>query len=155
MAVAAAVVVAIAAVVGAAVAVRQGNAAKAATRYNVKVNEQNSLIAKQEAADLATQHDKETYMRLGAIRAAQGKSGADSGAGSVLDVIGQVAAESELERQYIVYRGALGERQFVNTARLDQISGDQAATSGYMKAGQELLAGSGASYKAYDNLSRD
>lgn len=154
MAVAIPFIVAAAAVVGAGAAIQQGETAKAAANYNVKVNQQNAQIAKQQAEDLAVQHDRETFMRLGQIRTAQGKSGGSGTEGSVLDVIGDAAAQSELEKQYIKYRGALGERQFNNTAGLDAFAGERQQTAGYMKAGSELLYGAGNYYKADSTLNR-
>lgn len=154
MAVAIPFIVAAAAVVGAGAAIQQGQTAKAAANYNVKVNQQNAEIAKQEAEDLAVQHDRETFMRLGSIRAAQGKSGGSGGAGSVLDVLGDAAAQSELERQYIIYRGKLGERQFNNTAGIDAFTGGRQQTASYLKAGSELLYGAGNYYKADSTLNR-
>lgn len=154
MAVAIPFIVAAAAVVGAGAAIQQGETAKAAANYNVKVNQQNAQIAKQQAEDLAVQHDRETFMRLGQIRTAQGKSGGSGTEGSVLDVLGDAAAQSELEKQYIKYRGALGERQFNNTAGLDAFAGERQQTAGYMKAGSELLYGAGNYYKADSTLNR-
>lgn len=154
MAVAIPFIVAAAAIVGAGAAIQQGETAKAAANYNVKVNQQNAQIAKQEAEDLAVQHDRETFMRLGQIRTAQGKSGGSGTEGSVLDVLGDAAAQSELEKQYIKYRGALGERQFNNTAGLDAFAGERQQTAGYMKAGSELLYGAGNYYKADSTLNR-
>jgi hypothetical protein len=90
---------------------------------------------------------------LGSIKAAQGKSGG-TGAGSYLDVLGDAAAQSTLERQYITYRGALGERQFNNTAGLDAFAGERAAQAGTMRAGSELLSGVGGYYKADSALNR-
>ena len=91
-------------------------------------------------------------MRLGAVRAAQGHSGGTGDAGSVLDIIGDSAAQSELEKQNILYRGELKARGYTNTATLDTISGQNAVTSSYYKAGSELLSGGVGVYKSYDAL---
>lgn len=146
-------IVAASAVVGAAAAIQQGQTAKAAANYNVKVNEQNAQISKQEAADLALQHDRETFMRLGSIRANAAKAGGTA-EGSVLDVIGDAAAQSELEKQYIKYRGALGERQYNNTAGIDAFQGQNAQQASYMRAGSDLLSGAHGTYKADSALNR-
>jgi hypothetical protein len=154
MAVAIPFIVAAAAVVGAGAAIQQGETAKAAANYNVKVNQQNAQLAKQEAEDLAQQKNRETFMRLGSIKAAQGKSGGSGSAGSVLDVLGDAAAQSELDKQYTLYRGAIGERQFTNTAGLDAFTGNQAQSASYLKAGSELLSGAGNYYKADSSLNK-
>ena len=133
-------------------AIQQGQAAKAASRFNEQVATQNADISRQEAQDNARLQDRENYLRLGAIRAAQGKAGGAAGEGSVLDVIGMVAAQGEEERQRIVYAGELKARGFTNTASLDRASGEQAVRSSYFKAGSELLSGAGSAYMANNRL---
>ena len=122
-------------------AIRQGQAAKAASKFNAAVADQNAVIARQEARDLAMQQSRENYLRLGAIRAAQGKSGGAAGEGSVLDVIGDAASQGELQRQYILRSGELKAAGFTNTGMLDRMSGKNAQTAGYMQAGSALLSG--------------
>jgi len=140
-----------AAVIGAVNAIQQGRAAKAAADFNATINMQNAEIARSDAAGQAVQIERENALRLGAIRAAQGKSGGAADSGSVLDVLGDQAAQGELERQYAVYQGEQRARGFVNTANLDTASGKAAQKAGYMKAGAELLSGGA---KAYDIYSR-
>jgi hypothetical protein len=135
-------------------AIQQGKAAEAAGEYNRVIGDQNAVLSRQEAADQARQADRETFLRLGAVRAAQGKAGGAAGEGSVLDVLGDVAAQSELERQDILYRGELKARGFQNTARLDALSGANAATTGTMRAGAELLGGGAKAYDAFDRTKR-
>jgi hypothetical protein len=142
------------AVVGAISAIQQGKSAKAAADYNARINEQNAGIARQEAADLARQQERENYLRLGAIHAAQGKSGGAAGEGSVLDVLGDTAAQGELERQNILYRGELKARGYTNTAALDRFEGSQAVSSSYMKAGTELLSGAASAYDTFGRIKR-
>lgn len=122
-------------------AIRQGQAAKAASKFNAAVADQNAQIARQEAQDLAMQQSRENYLRLGAIRAAQGKSGGAAGEGSVLDIIGDAASQGELQRQYILRSGELKARGFQSTAMLDRAQGKNAQTAGYLAAGSALLAG--------------
>ena len=127
-------------------AIQQGNAAKAAADFNAAVGMQNAEIARNDAAAQASQMERENALRLGAIRAAQGKSGGAADTGSVLDVLGDQAAQGELEKQYAVYQGEQRARGFVNTANLDTASGKAARNAGYMKAGGELLKGGAAAY---------
>jgi hypothetical protein len=135
-------------------AIQQGKAAKAAADYNATISIQNAQIARADAAAMAGQQDRENYLRLGAIRAAQGKSGGEVGEGSVLDVLGDTAAQGELEKQNIIYQGEQRARGFTNTATLDTFSGKQAQTAGYMKAGSELLSGGANAAYAYNRLKR-
>ena len=111
-------------------------------------------MTRQQALDAERQQKRETYLRLGAIRAAQGHAGGAAGEGSVLDVLGDVAAQSELERQQVLYEGELKARGFSNTATLDRYSGAAAQTGSYFKAGSELLGGAGSSYSAYQRSLR-
>ena len=140
------------AVIGVIGALQQGQAQKNAANFNAAVAAQNAQLSRDEAAAAARQQDRETYLRLGAVRAAQGHSGGTGDAGSVLDIIGDSAAQSELEKQNILYRGELKARGYTNTATLDTISGQNAVTSSYYKAGSELLSGGVGVYKSYDAL---
>lgn len=141
------------AVIGAVNAIRQGQAAGAAAEYNAAVNRQNAEIAMRNARSEAAQQDRENYLRLGAIRAAQGRSGGTM-EGSALDVLADTAAQGELERQNIMYRGALAARGFTNTAALDEFSGDNARTGGYLRAGSELLSGVAGAYATRERFRR-
>ncbi len=142
------------AVISAVGALQQGQAAKSASDYNATVSTQNAAIARQSAADKARQADRETYLRLGSIRANQGASGGAAGEGSVLDVLGDVAAQSELERQHIIYSGELQARGFTNDATLETFSGETKQTSSYWKAGSELLSGASNYITTSDRLKR-
>lgn len=134
-----------AATVSAVGAIQQGQAAKAAARYNSTISTQNAQIARSEAQTLAEQQDRENYMRLGSIRANQGKSGGAS-EGSVLDVIGDAASQGELQKQQIKYGGELKARDFTNSSVLDNARARQAQTSSYFQAGGDLLAGGAGAY---------
>ena len=142
-----------AAAVSAYSAVQQGKAAKAASAFNATIATQNAEISRDNAEAQATQQDRENLLRLGAIRAAQGKSGGTA-SGSVLDVLADTAAQGELERQNIVYQGELRARGFANTATLDEFGGKNAEKAGYLKAGSELLSGAGKAYSAYGSMTR-
>lgn len=147
-------VLAASAVVSAVSAIRQGNAAEAAANFNAQIAEQNAVAARQQSAAQAKQIERENYMRLGSIRAAQGKSGGASGEGSVLDVLAYSAAQGELDKQNAVYGGEMSARGYTNTASLDRYRGDTALTAGYMKAGTELLSGASSAYTSYNRITR-
>lgn len=129
---------------------RQGKTARAAAEYNAAVARQNAEIAREQTRRQIQQADREAYLRLGRIRAAQGKSGGAM-EGSVLDILADTAAQNEIERQDIAYRGALGERGYLQSADLEQFEGRTAERQGYLRAGAELLGG-GANF--YDRLTR-
>lgn len=133
-------------------AIQQGKAADAAGEYNRVISDQNAAIARSDALAQAEQVKRENYMRLGSIRAAQGKSGGVAGEGSVLDVLGDTAAQGELERQNVIYQGEQRARGFVNTGQLEQFKGDTARETSYYKAGSELLGGAANSYSSYNSM---
>jgi hypothetical protein len=121
-------------------AIQQGKAQQAAATFNAITSMQDATMARSEAMLQAQQTQRETVVRLGAIRANQGASGGTA-EGSVLDVIGDVARQGELEKQYQTWRGEAKARGYVNTAALDFSSGENARNASYVGAGSELLAG--------------
>ena len=129
------------AAVSAVSAIQQGQSAKATAKYNAAMAEQNAALAKQDTQVALQQKQRETYLRLGAIRAAQGKGGGAADEGSVLDILGDVASQGELERQRIAMGGAIRERDFTASANLDRSRGKSAETQSYLSAGSELLSG--------------
>ena len=135
-------------------AIQQGRAASAASNYNAAMARQNAALARQEAADLITQQQRENYLRLGAIRAAQGKSGGQAGAGSVLDILGDAAAQGELERQNIVRAGEIKAANYQNSAALDQYKAKYATQASYLQAGSDLLGGAANYYYSENQLKR-
>lgn len=145
-------IVAASAVVSAVSSIQQGKAAKAAADYNATISLQNAEISRSNARAEAGQISRENYLRLGAIRAAAGRNGGVSGEGSVLDVLGDVAAQGELEKQQALYQGELGARGYTNTATLDRIQGKSAQRAGYLKAGTDLLSGGASAYGTYKRL---
>jgi hypothetical protein len=135
-------------------AIRQGKAAEAAGEYNADIQRQNAAFAREEADELVRIADRETYLRLGAIRAAQGANGGVAGEGSVFDVLADTAAESERERQYIVRSGEMKAQGFESTAGLELMEGRSARSASYMRAGSELLSGTANAYAQRDRLTR-
>ena len=132
---------------------QSGKASKQAAEFNEKINRQNAELALVEARDAARIQDRQNYLLRGSIVAAQGASGGAQ-SGSVLDVIADAAAQGELEKQMILYRGQLKARGYTNTANLDEMSGDAAQTGSYLRAGAELLSGGVNTYKTYAGLKR-
>jgi len=134
-------------------AIRQGQAAQAAAAFNATVQRQNAEMARGEAQMQAAQTERENFLRLGAIRAAQGASGGTS-EGSVLDVIADTARQGELERQFQLYKGEAAARGYTNTAALDEFEGRAAGRAGVLRAGTELLSGGASGLMAQRQLTR-
>lgn len=127
-------------------AVQQGNAAEAAGKYNAEMSRQNAQLARQSALDQSQQQQRENYLRLGDMRAQIGASGGTGG--SFLDVLADSAAQGELERQGIIYRGSIKANLLAHGASLSEAEASAAATGGYLKAAGELMRGSYGSVRA-------
>lgn len=121
-------------------AYQQGQEAKKAAGFNAAVAQQNAQLNIDEAKQEAAQQQRQTILRLGSIRAAAGASGIQQ-EGNVLDVLGETARQSELERQNIVYHGALRARAETDTAIGEVFRGAGAARAGALRAGATLLGG--------------
>ena len=134
-------------------AIQQGQAAKAAGKFNEAVNAQNAEIARTNARVQAGQVQRENALRLGAIRAAAGASGGTQ-EGSVLDVIADVGRQGELDRQYVIYQGEAQARGYTNTASLDRMGAKAASNASYYKAGSELLGGAASAQYRSTQLNR-
>lgn len=106
-----------------------------------------SIIAGQARAEVV-QIDRAARLRLGAIRAAAGASGGRVNFGSVIDIVADVAAQGELEKQNAIFAGELGgraERQaakgFQSQALLASMKGKAASRAGSLGAASALLGG--------------
>jgi hypothetical protein len=132
-------------------AIQQGKAAEAASAFNAMVQKQNAEQARSEARMQAAQTERENFLRLGAIRAAQGASGG-TGEGSVLDVIADTARQGELERQHKLYQGEAAARGYTNTATLDVMRGRAEKQAGQLRAGTELLSGAASGLQAMNRV---
>lgn len=121
-------------------AIQQGQQASDAAEYDAKVAERNATIARQQAAADADAQQRDARRRIGAARAAYGAAGVDV-EGSPLDALEESAANAELDRQNILYRGRLREIGYQDDAAQSTYNAGQAESAGYMKAGSALLAG--------------
>lgn len=122
-------------VVSAYSAVRQGRAAK-------KEAQARAELERTQTAFEAKQSERMKYLRLGAARAATAKSGGFFGEGSALDVLSDIAAQSDLERQQILQGGGM-------RASAWEARGKNEARAGYLQAGADLLSGSVGTYDAF------
>lgn len=143
-----------AAILSASNSIRQGRAAKAASEHDAEMARQNALIEKQNTLEAVRTFDREQYLRTGAVKAAQGKSGGTATSGNVLDVLSDLATQGAIERQAIQRRGAIREQGLYDTADQDSLAGKSAMSGAFMQAGSDLLAGAANSYTAYSRLQR-
>jgi len=107
--------------------IQQGRAQAANLRYQAQLQEHNAKVAENEAklAAQAAQADADTIDRRRKIFIAQQEAnfaarGVTIGEGSTLDVLGDSAAEFELERQNRLHEGELGRRRNLTIAEQDR-----------------------------------
>ncbi len=154
MAAALPVIMVVGTVISAIGAIQQGNAQKTAADYNATINQQNVTIASEQAQQQAKQQDIVNRQRLGTLIATQGANGGEL-SGSVLDVIGMTAAQSELQKQQALYEGQVNARGYANTATGQKYIGDQEKRAGYMSAAGKLAVGAAGYNKMTSTLTPD
>lgn len=110
-----------------------------AANFNIKVALENAQIAREQARGEATQINRENVLRIGQARAAAGASGVTA-AGSVIDVLGDIVTQGELERQQAFYVGELQARGFLNEAFVESMSAQASANAGRMLSHQAGFA---------------
>jgi hypothetical protein len=133
------------AAVSAVQAIQAGRAAKKQSEFNAAVADRNAGLARDQAAADADAQRRHSQRVLGGIRAGYGASGITM-EGSPLDVLEFSAANAELDRQNILYKGELRAMGYDDTAMLDRMRGDAAQSAGYEKAGSAILMGAGKIY---------
>lgn len=124
-------------------AAMQGNAAKEAGEYNAKVDEQNSALSAQGAAEderifrINTRHD------LGAMQAGFASNGISTSEGSALEVLRSSAANAELDALKVRQSGQVRTIAYQNSANQERRYGAQAQTAGALSAVGSLLGTTG------------
>lgn len=143
----------VSATLGAAGALSEASAEAAAAkqdaalaRRQAAISQANARIIESQTQAAARQSDRERRLRIGKIVARGGATGA--GYGTMLDVLSDVAAEAELERQNVLFQGALQKRGELLDAESSRIEGQlalgraqTAKTSGKLAAARKLAAG--------------
>lgn len=121
-------------------ALNQGQQQQQASEYNAAVARNNAIAARQQAEANAAAQQRKARVQIGAMRAGYGASGVGL-EGSALDVLESSAAMAELDRQNILYGGALRAQGYESTAGLELMRGENAVTGSYFSAGSSLLGG--------------
>lgn len=130
-------------------ALRQGKAAQSAGNFNQKVAAENAEIAREQTKLEAQQIERQTRMRIGAIEAAAGGAGVMP-EGSVMDVLSDVVAQSELEQANALHIGELRARGFNQTASIEGARARNSRTSSFVRAGTALLSGGANTFQLAD-----
>ena len=111
-----------------------------AANYNRIVAERNAQAAQQQAAQTAMIQQRQARQQMGAAAVAYGAAGVTP-EGSPLDVLGSSASNAELDRQTIIYHGALQAAGYGDEAALDAARVGSAQTAGITSAAGTLASG--------------
>ncbi len=149
----AAVVTAVAAVSGgalAAVSAKQaGDAQEDAGNANAQIAANNASAEADAAAENASRKRADNRRQLSAIRARMAGGGVQIGTGSSLDVLDTAASELELQTLDMFRDSSARQVQFENEARVQQWTGKQASRAGNIGAVGSLLSGIGSASSGY------
>lgn len=119
-------------------------------KYNAKVAENNAIASRQQAAANAEAQQRDARMRIGQMEANYAASGV-SLEGSPLEILEQSARNSEMDRLNILYGGELRAGNYGAEAQLNKSRASSAMTSGFIRAGSELMSGAA----RYGQLTRE
>lgn len=139
------IIMAVGAVVAAKGAADQARAQANAQNYNAAIAARNAVIARDQAARDAQAQQRNAYRQLGAMRAAVGASGVTM-EGSALDLMESSAAEAELDRLNIQYKGELKATGYNEEAVLDRYGATNAVRQGQYQSASILLTTAGKAY---------
>lgn len=134
------------AAISAAAAVQQGQAAKKQAGFTAAVQRQQATRERQVAASNERDFRRQQSRLMASRRAVLGASGVESGTGSTLLATEDFAAESELQALKIRAGGETNATRLEQSAQLQAMRGDAAATGGFMRAGSLLVSGGGKAF---------
>ena len=112
-----------------------GQAESQKLRYQASIQQNNATLALQSAKADADKQSLMSAAKIGQETASYAASGVDiNTSGSVLDVLGNSAANAELDRQNILHGGEIRSINYDNQASRDQASAGNALKSSYFNA---------------------
>jgi hypothetical protein len=125
----------------------QAEASARLYEYNAAVARQNAEVARQAAAQEEGEYRKRTRALMGSQIAQFGRAGVTM-EGTPLEVLGETAAEAELNAQRLRYRGELEAWKYLSSANISSAQaaqemayGEYAGRAGMLGAGTTLLTG--------------
>lgn len=127
--------------VAAAGAIRQGQAAANAERYNAQVAEQNRQIAESQGIAASEAQKRDSQRRMGAALAAYGAAGVSTSDGSPTEVLAESARMAELDNLTLKYNYRLKGLGFSNQAELSRANSVNSRTAGYLSGFGTALQG--------------
>lgn len=120
-------------------AVSEGNAAKAAADYNARQAEEAAMLTRAQGAENERRVRAIARKQIGETQANIGASGL-SFDGSALDILGESAANAELDALNTRYDAESKAAAYRNSASLQRMQGKMAQTSGYIRGASAVLS---------------
>lgn len=130
---------------GAAGSISQGNANAAAANYNADIASQNAALTRAQGAENERKARVAARKQLGDMKASAGATGVS--ADSYFDVIGESAANAELDALNVRYDAESRATAYDNEARIQRFSAKQSKTAGRINAVSSLLGGTTQAYQ--------
>lgn len=122
-------------------AIRQGNYANEAAKYNAAVQEQAAATVNAQATGRQELQRAKARETIGAQLAATSESGT-SLSGSNLDLLSESLYNAELDALNIRYEADLNAKGLMDQAKLTRAEGKNARTAGYISAAAAIAKGS-------------
>lgn len=129
--------------------IKAGNDADAKAQYEAKVQEQQADEAKAASQRDAAAQYRQGNQILSQQRAAIAGSGGSLTDPSVLDLMGDTAAEADLAGRTEIYKGEQQSRGYNDAAKNSRISGKNAKTAAYIGAAGSLFSGVSSMYSRF------
>lgn len=135
-------------------AVNEGEAAAQAAEYNASQARQNAALSLQQSAEEERRLRVMGQKDIGAARAAYGASGVSADSGSVMDVIGESAANAERDALTARQGGQQKASMFMQESDFYKRGGANARSNSYLKAAGSLLGTGASAADSYTKLKR-
>ena len=126
-------------------AIKQGQAASKAAKFNAQVASNNAVSAKATSVENANRERRDALRRQGTIRA-------NMGSGAAWDMLEDQAMEDELGLLSIIHEGDLQASNFETQSTLERSRGKTAQQEGVFSAAGALLKGSPTIVDRYTSL---
>ena len=126
-------------------AIKQGQAASKAAKFNAQVASNNAVSAKATSVENANRERRNALRRQGTIRA-------NMGSGAAWDMLEDQAMEDELGLLSIIHEGDLQASNFETQSTLERSRGKTAQQEGVFSAAGALLKGSTKTVDRYTSL---
>ncbi len=132
---------------------KAGEAQKRMGEYNAKVAENAAKSEAQAGAENIKRKREQNQRVLSGMRARMAAGGANIGAGSSLDVLGDSASELELQALDMFRNSDAQVRQFSSKADMSRYEGNQASAASKYASMGTLISGAGSAALSYGNAS--